>query len=97
VRFSWATSGFLTHPLFERGIRDRSAVVEGRLGVWYGTGRHFEKTLDGIEGVRGFSCFEGIGDVGVEGAVYSWFGIVAKSTLIKFLRVIAHLCHFCRG
>jgi hypothetical protein len=46
VRFSWATSGFLTYPVFERGVGDGSAVVEGGFGVWYGIGRHFEKTLD---------------------------------------------------
>ena len=43
MRFSWATSGFLTHPFFERGVGDGSAVVEGGFGVRYGTGRHFEK------------------------------------------------------
>jgi hypothetical protein len=43
--FSEYTGGFLTEPLFEGGVGDGAAVVEGGFGVWYGTERHFEKVL----------------------------------------------------
>lgn len=45
--FSGYTGGFLTYPFFEWGVGDGSAVVEGGFGVWYGRGRHCEKTLGG--------------------------------------------------
>ncbi len=46
MRFSGHTGGFLTHPFFEWGVEDGSAVVEGGFGVRDGTGRHCKMTRD---------------------------------------------------